>query len=188
MDWITPALISGALLASSAIIGLALINHTNASERHLAQRQPLPKINEDTWREVIEQIVTDITGEEVYINAFSQMTPGQNASMRFVGRDSRVYVFAICPRLADCQGRGRDIETYAGMLANRELHLMWQYLMRSTEQAGPVPRRAQWHLLPPQVPQQAVVLRPKISSPIQYHEARWRGLRHLLARAQSLIP
>ena len=182
MDWITPSIISGAIITGSALISLAIAEHTTTLHQ-LAERCEVARpVTEHNWCSSVEQLIADITSEQVAINAFSQMSAGRRASMRFVANDSRVYVFAICRRLPDCHGHGRDVTASADLRANAELHALWQHLMASTDQAGPLPRHARWYLLPPQAPQNKTDTRLKVQQSIARCDRRWPSLRHHFTR------
>ena len=110
------------------------------------------ELTDATWRSAVEQVISDTLGEAVTINAFSGMMAGPAAWIRFVGRDTRAYVFAARPYIRGCQGWGRRIDVVSHPAAIGELRALWRYFMTVSGQATPVARSLQWYALPPQLP------------------------------------
>ena len=148
-------------------ISSAILEHAQVLwDVHQLRLTPLP-VTDATWHIVAAQLAADGLKEPVDICSFSSMQalsqPHLIAWIRFVLRDGRVLVFATAHAVPGCKGRGHRIDTHNHPQATYEIQQLWMYFMLASGQAAPIPRDANWYVLPLQTPQdrlgRAVVLR-----------------------------
>ena len=148
-------------------ISSAILEHAQVLwDVHQLRSTPLP-VTDATWHIVAAQLAVDGLKEPVDICSFSSMQvlsqPRLIAWIRFVLRDGRVLVFATAQAVPGCKGRGYRIDTHNHPQAAYEIQQLWMYFMLASGQAAPIPRDANWYVLPLQTPQdrlgRAVVLR-----------------------------
>lgn len=157
--------LGGLIVLAAVLIATAIRQHAKVLQQlahaQITEQSASLALDEGNWRRVVEQIIADITHEEVYIASFSAMCAGRKAWIRFVARDGRAYVFATRHRLADCRGRGRRITAHISPPADGELRALWGHFMQQSGMASPLPRQVHWHLLPPQVGQRCRTIAPR---------------------------
>lgn len=151
-----------AIIVAALLIALAIANHTHTMQnitdaKTYASALQTP-IDDECWLMLVAQLLMDGLGEEIEISGFVDLLGGSTAWLRFVGRDGRVYVFALQPTLPGCIGRGRVMPVNAC----GELHALWQHFARSNPWATSLPRGATWYALPPQSPLFKPAQRPRL--------------------------
>lgn len=156
--WLVASVILGLSgLLAALVVASAIADHTQAL-RDVAEQDALQQaaewvVTDENWQATVEQILADLVGEPVYINSFTAMSGGPVAWIRFMGRDSRAWVFATQPRVPDCRGKGMRIRFDISRRAAGELRAIWSFFQKQSQQAAPLPRNTQWYLLPAQTPQ-----------------------------------
>ena len=59
MDWITPGIIGGAVLTGSALIGIAITEHSTVLQQFMERHQVPQTITDDNWRSPAIQAIAD---------------------------------------------------------------------------------------------------------------------------------
>ncbi|NJM40611.1 MAG: hypothetical protein HC853_07490 [Anaerolineae bacterium] len=167
LTWLIGALLlSGFGLIAALILSSAISDHTKTM-RTIANRSVVEQtadmyVSDENWKQIIEQVAADALRQPIDIISFSAMDAGPTSWIRFVIRDSRAIVFATGRRVKGCKGWGRQISDENFPRAAGEMRAIWNYFLKNSGQAAPLPRDSEWFVLPLQLQQDKPLHRIRI--------------------------
>lgn len=107
------------------------------------------KVDATNWKDVAEQVIADITGSVVTVDALVSMSAQPVPTLRFRATDGQVFVFSLGGKWDEPTRHALQIKCVSGrqhLATALELQALWRFFAVSMHLPSHLPRAKQWHV------------------------------------------
>jgi hypothetical protein len=145
-SWLQVMALAAAIVIAALIIARAIKQQTQVMNRiagdkafDIAMRRSL---DEETWRECVEQIAADVLHQPVRVTAFTTLKVERATQIRFALSDGRILEFTTAPQLFPFR---QTLDPRHSPQRCAEIHALCRCFAQP-DQHGVVPRDVRWHV------------------------------------------